>query len=182
MDKLITILTGLIVGLPGVRRKALDEVVDRLQNEYEYLKGEIDYAWEMSNKRAGEMDDANRRADGYKTRINELELELTRLGTPPKPMFTWNITVKRSVLKSHKLHSIKALREVTGLGLKEAKEWVELRAEGLADEWVFLCKGVEVREFGMAIDTLLRASANNPYSPQPTYPHDIQFHRNEVGF
>lgn len=180
MDKLITILTGLIVGLPGVRRKALNEMVRRLQEEYEYLKGEIDYVWEMSNKRAEETDDANRRAGDYKTRINELELELARLGSPPKPTFC--IMVKRSVLKSHKIHSIKALREITAIGLKEAKEWVELQAEGPADEWVCLDKEAGAREFGMAIDTLLRASTNNQITPTLTYPHDIQFHRNQGGF
>lgn len=182
MDKLITILTGLIVGLPGARRRALNEIVERLQKEDEYLQGEIAYTWELFHKRGEEMDDANRRANDYKKRIDELELELVRLGLPPKPSFTWRIMVKRSVLKSHKIHSIKALREVTTMGLKEAKEWVELQADGQPDEWVRLGTEIGAREFGMAIDTLLRASANNQTAPVPTYPNDVTFYRNEGGF
>jgi hypothetical protein len=181
MDKLITVLAGLIVGLPGARRKALDEMVKRIQSEYAYLKGDIDYAWEVFGRSEREKDDANQRAGDYKTRINELELELARRGSPPKPMFTWRLMVKRSVLKSHRIHSIKAVREVTGLGLKEAKEWVELQTEGLADEWVRLGEEIGAREFGMAIDTLLRDSVNIRNSPQPTYPHNIQFYRHEEG-
>jgi hypothetical protein len=178
MDKLITILTGLIVGLPGARRRALNEIVERLQKEDEYLQGEIAYTWELFSKRGEEMDDANRRAGDYKTRINELELELARLGSP----LTWRIMVKRSVLKSHKIHSIKALREVTTMRLKEAKEWVELQADGQPDEWVSLGTEIGAREFGMAIDTLLRASANNQTAPVPRYPNDVTFYRNERGF
>jgi len=183
MDRLIKILAGLIVGLPGVRREALDMVLEMLRSEYENLKGILDYTEEMANRRAHEMrDDAIRRAGEAQRRIGQLEAEVVRLGSLPS-IYTWRIMVRRRVLASHKFHCIRALRELTGLGLKEAKEWVEdkaIVANNQAErDWVTLGEGIGPREFGTAIDTLLRATVNTHTSPQPTYPEDVSFDRFE---
>lgn len=187
MDKLILVLEGLLLGLRDARRAALGVVVDGLREEAQNLRGateENERLWSRCDRLEVEKKDEiahRRRAEEEAGRLI-LENERLRKRLPEEaawagPRKTWRILVRRRVLESHKILVIKALRHVSGLGLKEAKDAVEAAAAGDPESSYMLASEVDERGLGLALDTLLREAAtyNRPVVRPLAYPYDVEF-------
>lgn len=193
MERLITLLAGLVVGLRGARREALEEVLDCLRIERVMWKDDLDYAQETVEKRERERDSAlkdlseeRQETERLKRRIADLQgWNAALLGGGARGK--WTLKVRCRILLDFKILSIKAVRIVSELGLKEAKEWVEAAPAlngAIPDPditWITLSDNVDGQNLARALNTLLNEACSwNSPKPKPTCPQDVMFYPTEA--
>lgn len=138
----VTILRGLVVGLPGARRRALEIVLDDLEVELKNLGQTVGYEmektrrlWEENEEHCVKLETKGREIAELHCRIDELESQVR----------TWKVEVRASLLWDKKIQCIKTLRIAKPeMGLLEAKNAIEgfMEGNGWNDSFVTIARGV----------------------------------------
>lgn len=196
MDRLITVLAGLVLGLRGARRFAFEAVLEGLREFAENFRTAMRENEDMSDilervqgdlrSALKDMVDEKGRADALQRRIDAISRTPSLMG---RDGGVWCLMVRRRLLSSHKINVIKALRAVTALYLKEAKEWVDARSLGptfqastfsdptnapRSDDWIVLSDKVDAVNLLLALDVLLNQARMNQTAYPPTL-NDVSF-------
>lgn len=186
MDRAITVLAGLVVGLRGARRRAFIEVLEWLREETGSAEEEGGRLRERIGSLETERDAALKgmveerdRADALQRRMDALPLSALE----ERDGGLWRLSVRRGFLDSHKVFAVKALMVAAHMGLREAKEWVEARTLGpgfrtgtlasptdvpKSDDWVALSEGMSEADLVPALDILLNRAQAMPRAKPPT--------------
>lgn len=199
MDRLITILTGLVLGLRGSRRAAMEAVVDDIRKEFSEFEADLIAAREdwkdvsdhltrlevERNSAMKDLEEEKERRLALQRKLDIISSSVPRWADGS----SWRLMVRRKLLSSHKFHTLKALRTVTTMGLKDAKEWVESRIPGPevhknvfesqtgggdASDWIILSDEVGAADLLIALDVLFNQTHTNRASPPPTL-DDVSF-------
>jgi hypothetical protein len=136
------VLRGLIVGLPGARRRALEIVLGNLETELERLGQDFGFKADQIRRLWEENEEHSTALDAAKVDITRLKLEIESLRSQTG---NWLLEVRKDFLMEQKIRCIHLLRVVTGLDLKDAKDAIELIQNHNRDlnfEWVLLAAKV----------------------------------------
>jgi len=117
-----------------------------------------------------EVADNNRRED----ELNQLRHELgITLGT------SWTLMVSRRVLDDFRILAVKAFREVTGMGLKDAYGWINAQKVGLSCDLATMSTCVTAGGLIMALNTLLNDCVSYKDKPAIKLGEDVVFCMNK---
>jgi hypothetical protein len=189
MERLLAVLAGLVLGLRGTRRKAFEVLLDGLRREACELRvaaQERDNVLDVLERVQNERDSALKGQVEERERADALQ---HRVEVFNRGCGDWRLVIRRRLLSSNKLQAIIALRHVTRLGLKEAKEWVEARTIGngfkvstlsdpesvpAGDDWVVLSDKIGTADLMLAIDTLFNCGKRS-HNSTPIALDDVLF-------
>jgi hypothetical protein len=195
MDRLITILAGLVLGLRGARRFAFEAALEGLREaavDFRVAEQENNSLWDRIDRLETERDSTRKELVEERERADALQRRIDALPIPVlmgRDGGNWRLMVRRRLLADYKIYVIKALRTVTQMGLKEAKEWVETRIIGLefrtstlaspedipnSSDWITLAENANAIDTLLAIDTLFNQARIASHAAPPTL-DDISF-------
>ena len=159
---LILVLQMLMSGMKGARREMLTHLIEQVRELVEDLKesrARLEVAYNTQDTLYKQVDDLQRRMDEVSvSRVKEEALaKLYKTPSSYTGSNTYQLYVRSGVVKNAAIPVIKALRHVTDLGLREAKEMVDSFINGAphADSWECLSMSAYQTGLEAALTTLL---------------------------